>query len=49
MKDNSNRNLEVILNDWKFPQDIIEKYKILGIKEIFEWQQECLSKRSVSG
>ena len=36
-------NLETILTSWKFPKNIIEKYKIIGINEIFEWQAECLN------
>ena len=46
---NNNKNLEKILSRWRFPEDIIEKYKILGIKEIFDWQYECLSIASISG
>ncbi|CAF0883929.1 unnamed protein product [Brachionus calyciflorus] len=40
--------LEEILKKWKFPQTIIENYKSIGIKEIFDWQAECLSSKKVS-
>jgi DNA polymerase theta len=35
-------NLEKILTEWNFPLDIVHKYKIIGIKDIFDWQYECL-------
>jgi hypothetical protein len=47
--ENSNKKLSLILRDWKFPLDIIEKYKILGIHEIFEWQRDCISNTHISG
>ena len=40
-------NLEIILNSWKFPKNIIDKYKSIGIKEIFEWQAECLNVQNI--
>ena len=39
--------LETILHGWKFPLDIIEKYKSLKIVEIFDWQAECLNNYEV--
>lgn len=45
---NSN-NLETLLKKWKFPQTIIDNYKSKGIKEIFDWQAECLSIKKVTG
>jgi hypothetical protein len=42
-------NLETILKRWKFPNDIIAKYKSLGIINIFEWQSECLHIEDVLG
>ena len=37
-----NNNLELLLKEWSFPINIIEKYKALKITEIFDWQVECL-------
>jgi hypothetical protein len=42
-------NLEIILKSWRFPNDIIAKYKSLGIINIFEWQSECLHIEPVLG
>lgn len=42
-------NLENILKKWKFPQTIIEKYKSIGIIDIFDWQAECLNNKEISG
>ena len=48
-KTNIETNLANILNKWKFPQNIIDKYKSLGISDVFQWQAECLSKNSNIG
>lgn len=45
----SSNNLETILKKWKFPQTIIEKYKSIGIIDIFDWQAECLSNKQITG
>jgi HD-like signal output (HDOD) protein len=39
---NINKSLKTILNNWKFPQDVIDKYESIKIFEVFEWQAECL-------
>lgn len=44
-----NNKLEKILSNWKFSKNIIDKYKSIGINEIFDWQSECLSINSVLG
>ena len=49
IKIDSNRNLESLLLKWKFPKDVIEKYKSLKILEIFDWQAECLQIQEVLG
>ena len=43
------KNLEALLIAWKFPKDVIEKYKTLKIIEIFDWQAECLQIDEVLG
>ncbi len=40
---NINTNLKSILGNWKFPQDVIDKYESIKIFEVFEWQAECLN------
>ena len=30
------------IDSWDFPQSIVDKYKLSGISEMFEWQRECL-------
>lgn len=39
--------LETLLTKWKFPKDVIEKYKSSKILEIFDWQAECLQIQEV--
>jgi DNA polymerase theta len=41
------KDLEALLTKWKFPKDVIEKYKTLKILEIFDWQAECLQIKGV--
>lgn len=43
----NNNKLETILLNWKFSKNIIEKYKSIGINEIFDWQAECLNLNTV--
>lgn len=45
----NSRNIKSILKKWKFPANIIEKYCALGIKEVFEWQADCLNNTLISG
>jgi DNA polymerase theta len=40
-------NLSSILSIWNFPETIINKYESLNIKEIFQWQLECLNTQGV--
>ena len=30
------------IDSWGLPQYIVDKYRLSGIKEMFEWQKECL-------
>jgi hypothetical protein len=41
--------LEIILSSWNFNKSIIEKYKLIGIDHIFDWQAECLNQSTVIG
>ena len=43
------KKIDVILSSWNFNNSIIEKYKILGINQIFDWQAECLNQTTVLG
>jgi hypothetical protein len=43
------KNLEELLISWKFPKNVIEKYKSLQIIDIFDWQSECLQIDEVLG
>ena len=42
-------DIELILTKWHFPQQLVDKYKSLGIVNIFAWQAECLSIPLVNG
>lgn len=41
------KNIES-LADWGFPQIILNQYQKKGIKQMFDWQAECLNKPNVS-
>ncbi len=43
------KNLEELLVNWKFPKNVVEKYKSIHITEIFDWQSECLQIQEVLG
>ncbi|XP_036368703.1 DNA polymerase theta-like isoform X2 [Octopus sinensis] len=36
-------NSKLLLSSWNLPQPILQQYHILGIREMFQWQAECLS------
>eukprot|EP00106_Octopus_bimaculoides_P021111 XP_014788553.1 PREDICTED: DNA polymerase theta-like [Octopus bimaculoides] len=36
-------NSKLLLSSWNLPEPILQQYHILGIREMFQWQAECLS------
>ncbi|KAB5548918.1 hypothetical protein PHYPO_G00061210 [Pangasianodon hypophthalmus] len=34
---------KLLLSSWGLPKPVLEKYQSLGVKQMFEWQAECLT------
>ncbi|XP_066501215.1 DNA polymerase theta isoform X2 [Hoplias malabaricus] len=34
---------KLLLSSWGLPKSVLEKYQSLGVKQMFEWQAECLT------
>ncbi|XP_076835722.1 DNA polymerase theta isoform X2 [Brachyhypopomus gauderio] len=34
---------KLLLSNWGLPKPVLEKYQSLGVKQMFEWQAECLT------
>ncbi|KAM9450755.1 DNA polymerase theta isoform 2-T2 [Clarias gariepinus] len=39
----ANQSDKLLLSSWGLPKPVLEKYQSLGVKQMFEWQAECLT------
>ncbi|KAF5906965.1 DNA polymerase theta, partial [Clarias magur] len=39
----ANQSEKLLLSSWGLPKPVLEKYQSLGVKQMFEWQAECLT------
>ena len=42
LKQDSANKCTKLIDSWGLPKCIVDKYKVAGINEIFEWQRDCL-------